>query len=218
MSTPDVKTIGILGAGRVGTAIARRAVAAGYEVRIATSRPPEEISLLLEIMVPGARADTAEAVVAASDIVVLALPLFKYRNLRPELFAGKVVVDAMNYWAPTDGTIAEFESERSSSEIVQDYLPQARLVRSFNHMGYHEIDEEARPAGHPDRRALAIASDDVVARRLVAGVIDRLGFDPVDAGGLSASRNFGGGTPIFGASLGRTEMVRLLQGEAALTA
>ncbi len=211
------KTIGILGAGRVGTALARRAVAAGYEVRVATAKPAAEIALLLEIMAPGARADEAQAVIAGSDIVILALPLSKYRALRPELFAGKVVVDAMNYWAPTDGVIPEFEGNRSSSEVVQDHLPGARLVRSFNHMGYHEIDEAARPAGDPQRRALALAGDDGEARDLVAGFIDRIGFDPVDAGPLAASRGFATGGPIFGASLGRSEMRRRLQ-EVALAA
>ncbi len=123
MPTSQVRTIGILGAGRVGTAIARRAVTAGYEVRVATSKAPEDIALVLEIMVPGAKASTARNVIATADIIVLALPLSKYRSLSPELLAGKIVVDAMNYWAPTDGTIAEFEGGRSSSMVVQDFCP-----------------------------------------------------------------------------------------------
>ncbi|MBB4092802.1 NADPH-dependent F420 reductase [Ochrobactrum pecoris] len=211
MPTSQVKTIGILGAGRVGTAIARRALAAGYAVRMATSKMPADIALVLEIMVPGAQADTAENVIAVADIVVLALPLSKYRNLSPELLKGKIVIDAMNYWAPTDGTIAEFEGERSSSEIVQDFLPGARLVRSFNHMGYHEIDEEARLAGDPERRALAIAGNDADARREVAAFIDRIGFDPVDAGPLAFSRLFDTGTSLFGAMVNRVDMERALQ-------
>lgn len=218
MQANDVKTVAILGAGRVGTALGRRAIAAGYEVRIATSRPPEEIALLLEIMVPGAQPGTAEAVVAAADIVILALPLSKYRMLRPDLFDGKIVVDAMNYWAPTDGTIAEFEGPLSSSEVIQAYLPHARLVRSFNHMGYHEIDEEARPTSHPDRRALAVAGDDADARSVVADFIDRLGFDPLDAGRLAASRCFATGTPLFGATLGRQRMKQVLEGETVRVA
>ncbi|NKB84518.1 NADPH-dependent F420 reductase [Brucella grignonensis] len=211
MPISQVKTIGILGAGRVGTAIARRAIAAGYEVRLATSKAPEDIALVLEIMVPGAKAETAENVIAAADIVVLALPLSKYRSLSPELLADKIVVDAMNYWAPTDGTIAEFEGERSSSEIVQEFLAHARLVRSFNHMGYHEIDEEARPAGDPERRAMAIAGNDADARREVAVFIDRIGFDPVDAGALPFSRSFDTGTPLFGAMVNRADMENALQ-------
>ncbi|WP_315926687.1 NADPH-dependent F420 reductase [Mesorhizobium sp. SP-1A] len=205
-----VRKIGILGAGRVGTALARLALAAGYEVGVATARPPEEIALLLEIMAPGAKPETAEALAASSDIVILALPLSKYRSLRPDLFAGRIVVDAMNYWAPTDGIIPEFEGDASSSEIVQRHLPEALVVRSFNHMGYHEIEQEARPQGDPDRRALAIAGDDAGARETVAGFVDRLGYDPVDAGPLAASRNFGVGTPVFGAGFGRADMARLL--------
>ncbi|GAA2869504.1 hypothetical protein GGQ99_004347 [Aminobacter niigataensis] len=211
--SPETSAIGILGAGRVGTALARLALGAGYEVRVATGRPPAEIELLLEIMAPGAKAGTAEAAIANSDIVLLALPLSKYRSLKPELLAGKVVVDIMNYWAPTDGTIAEFEGVRSSSEVVQEFLSAALLVRSFNHMGYHEIEEEARPAGDPDRRALAIAGNDPAARGIVAAFVDRLGYDAVDAGPLAASRTFGTGTPIFGATFGRSEMERMLSVE-----
>lgn len=211
---PSAHKIGILGAGRVGTALARLALAAGYEVSVATARPPAEIALLLEIMAPGAKPETAEALVASSDIVILALPLSKYTTLRPDLFAGKVVVDVMNYWPPVDGAIAEFEGGASSSEIVQRHLPGALLVRSFNHMGYHEIEQEARPQGDPDRRALAIAGDDAEARALVAAFVDRLGYDPVDAGPLAVSRRFGVGTPIFGAGFGHAEMGRLLAGTA----
>ena len=210
MQITEVKTIGILGAGRVGTAIARRAIAAGYAVKIATSKSPAEIALLLEIMVPGAVAATAQDVIAESDIIILALPLSKYRQLQPELLAGKIVIDAMNYWALTDGTLAEFETGTSSSEVIQKFLSQSRLVRSFNHMGYHEIDEEARPSGDPQRRALAIAGNDAEARRQVAGFIDRIGFDPVDAGLLIESRMFDTGTPVFGAPFTRADMLEAL--------
>lgn len=203
--------IGILGAGKVGTAIARRALAAGYEVRIASSRAPSEIALVLQFVAPGAVAASAEEVVAASDIVILALPLSKYRRLDPASLQGKIVVDAMNYWAQTDGTLPEFEGAPSSSEVVADYLTGARLLRAFNHTGYHEIDGEARPAGDPERRAMAIAGDDPAARAVLARVIDRLGFDPVDAGVLANARGFAIGTPVFGAPLGRTEL------QAALT-
>lgn len=202
----EPKVIGILGAGRVGTAIARRALAAGFEVRVASSRPASEIALVLQFTASGAIASDAEALIAASDIIVLALPLSKYRSLPAEKLKGRIVIDALNYWAPTDGTLPEFEGAPSSSEVIADYLPGARLVRSFNHMGYHEMDGEARPAGDPDRRAMALAGEDAGARAVVAGFIDRIGFDPVDAGGLASARGFAIGTPIFGAGMARDEL------------
>ena len=202
----EPKIIGILGAGRVGTAVARRALAAGYQVRVASSRPASDIALVLQFTAPGAVASDAADVIAQSDIIVLALPLSKYRSLPADQFAGKIVIDTMNYWAPTDGTLPEFEGAPSSSEVVADYLKDARLVRSFNHMGYHEMDGEARPSGDPDRRAMAVAGDDAQARDIVAAIIDRMGFDPVDAGRLSNGRDFAIGTPIFGAPLGRHDL------------
>ncbi|WP_210190035.1 NADPH-dependent F420 reductase [Ensifer adhaerens] len=198
--------VAILGAGRVGTALARRALSAGYEVRVATSRPAADNAFMLQIVAPGAIAAGAEEAIAESDIIVLALPLSKYRTLKPELLQGKIVVDTMNYWAPTDGTLAEFEGAASSSEVVQRFLKGTRLVRSFNHMGYHEIEDAARPQGHAERRAMAVAGDDPEANLVVAAFVDRLGFDPVLSGGLASSRLFAGGTPIFGAAMTRGEM------------
>lgn len=208
---PDQQVIGILGAGRVGTAIARRALAAGYDVRVASSRPASDISLVLQFTAPGAVASDVADTIAASDIIVLALPLSKYRSLPADAFDGKIVVDAMNYWAPTDGAQPEFEVTASSSEVVASHLSGARLVRSFNHMGYHEMDGDARPAGDPDRRAMALAGDDPQARDIVAGFIDRLGFDPVDAGSLAVARAFAIGTPVFGAPLKRKELQAALR-------
>ncbi|MDB5529849.1 MAG: hypothetical protein JWR51_2952 [Devosia sp.] len=206
-----VRTIGILGAGRVGTALARQALKAGYEVLIASTRPQAESALIVELLAPGARQVGTEAAARDSDIVVLALPLGKYRSLRPETLAGKIVIDAMNYWPPIDGILPEFDRGSSSSEVVRRFLPQARLVRTLNHIGYHELEEQGRPPGHPERQALALAGDDADARQAVAGFIDRLGYDPVDAGELAAGQKFNAGTPIFGAQLRHDEMVSLLQ-------
>jgi len=203
------KTIGILGAGRVGTALARQALKAGYEVKLATAKPPADIALIAEFTAPGAKAVSAEEA-AEADIVVLAMPLFRYAQVSPDKLAGRVVVDAMNYWAPVDGTMPVFEGEASSSEVVQQHLREARLVRTLNHIGYHELEEQALPAGHADRQALAIAGDDPEARSIVAGFIDSLGYDPVDAGPLAAARKFSAGTPIFGSRLKRDELQKLL--------
>lgn len=183
-------------------------------MRIASARAPSDIALVLDFVAPGAKPATTEQVIADSDIIVLALPLSKYRSLRPEAFAGKIVVDAMNYWAQTDGVLPEFEGAPGSSEIVADHLAGATLLRAFNHVGYHELDAEARAPGDPDRRALAVAGDDADARAALAKVIDRMGFDPVDAGPLSRARAFAIGTPLFGAPLGRAEMSDALAGQS----
>ena len=190
-------TLGVLGAGRVGTAIARLALAAGYRVKIATSKPAAENALIIEIVTPGAEAvDAAEA--ADSDLVLVAVPLHKYKGLDAEALAGKVVVDAMNYWSVTDGDIADFEADnRSSSEVVAAHLSGSRVVKSFNHIGYHEMEPDASAPGTADRRALAVAGDDAEAKELVAGFIDALGFDAVDAGELAAGRAYEPGTDVF---------------------
>jgi hypothetical protein len=205
MSAPQnppagARTIGILGAGRVGTAVARQALKAGYDVRIATAQPAAEIALLAEIITPGAAAVTA-AEAAGSDIVVLAVPLHKYRSLQPRLLAGRTVIDAMNYWAPTDGELEDFQTaDRTSSEIIQAHLSGSDIVKTLNHIGYRAIEEDGREAGADTRRALALAGNNDDAKALVAGFIDRLGYDAVDAGPLAAGRAFQPGTEIFNGS------------------
>ena len=205
------RTIGILGAGKVGTAIARLAVAAGFRVLIAGSGDVSRIALIVEIVTPGAVAVTAAEAVADSDIVVLALPLGKYRSIPVPLLTGKIVIDAMNYWQPIDGVLAEFEgADRSTSEIVADLLPASRVVKTFSHLGYHQLEDEARPFGVAGRIALAIAGDDHDAVDDVAALVDALGFDPVDAGPLQAGRQFESGTPLFGAPMDESSMRALL--------
>jgi 8-hydroxy-5-deazaflavin:NADPH oxidoreductase len=190
-------TLGILGAGRVGTAIARQALRAGYDVAIAASGDPANIELIVEVMAPGARAVTAAEAARTSDLVVLAVPLNRYATLDPDMLTGRVVIDAMNYWAETDGHIPALEAARSSSEMVAGHLPGARLVKTLNHIGYHELEMDHAPAGAPVRRALAVAGDDHAARTIAIELIERLGFDAVDAGPLAAGAALEPGTAIF---------------------
>ncbi|TFB76446.1 NADP oxidoreductase [Cryobacterium glaciale] len=211
MSSQQATTIGILGAGRAGTALARQAVKAGYQVRIATTAPAAENALLVDIVTPGAVAvESSQA--AASDLVVLAIPLHKYRTLNQSDLAGRIVIDAMNYWAPVDGVFDDFESDsRTTSEVVEEFLRDARVVKSLNHIGYHELEEDDQPAGTATRRALALAGDDARAKALVANFIDRLGYDAVDAGPLAAGRSFQPATEIFTGSHTANQLVALIQ-------
>lgn len=216
MNTPryqplEARTIGILGAGRVGTAIARQAMRAGYDVKIATAKPAEDIALLVDIITPGATAVTATEA-ARADLVVIAVPLHKYRSLDPNLLAGRMVIDAMNYWAPIDGEIDDFENDdRTSSEIIQAYLPGADLVKTLNHIGYHDLEADGREPGATDRRALVLAGGSDGAKAQVSEFIEHLGYDWVDAGPLSAGGIFQPGTEIFNGKHSASQLRRILE-------
>jgi 8-hydroxy-5-deazaflavin:NADPH oxidoreductase len=181
----DDLRLGIVGAGKFGTTLARAAIAAGYDVAIAGSGPADEIALTVEVLAPGAHAATAEEVVRHADIIVLAIPTHRFRELPGDLFAGKILVDAMNYWEPVDGDDAELTSAPDgTSEVVQERFPSARVVKSLNQLGYHQVEETRRASGAPDRIAMGAAGDDSLAVRTVMRLVDHLGFDPVDAGPL----------------------------------
>lgn len=177
--------LGIVGAGKLGTTLARAALAAGYDVAISGSGRGDAIALTLDVLAPGARAATTAEVVRQSEIVVLAVPTHRFRELPRDLFAGKVLIDAMNHWEPIDGEDDELAgAPDGSSAVVQRRFASARVVKSLNQLGYHELDELRRPPGAPDRVAVGAAGDDSAAVGAVLELIDRLGFDPVDAGAL----------------------------------
>ena len=208
--------IAVLGAGHVGPVIARIALAAGYPVSIAASGDPEEIALITEFLAPGAEPRWAADAVDDADIVVLAIPLHKFATFDPALVADKIVVDIMNYWPPIDGVQEMFEDPRyGSSEIVAHRLARSTIVKTLNHLGYHELEDERRPAGAPDRRALGVASDDLDARDVVAEVVERIGYDTVRLDSLRAGRHLEPGGPVFGAQLRRSEFELAVQAEAA---
>src|SRR3979411_2235152 len=148
-------------AGVRGTAIARAAVAGGYDVGISGSGPAERIELIVEVLAPGARALSTDEVVSSADLIVLAIPMHRFRELRRELFAGKILVDAMNYWDEIDGVDEQFETAPAGTRmVVQGWVSSARVVKSLNHLGYFKFEKSRRPRGTPGRIAMAAAGND----------------------------------------------------------
>ena len=208
--------IAVLGAGHVGPVIARVAIEAGYNVSIAASGDPEQIELIVQVLAPGAEPRWAANAIHEADLVMLAIPLHKFTTLDPTLLDGKLVVDTMNYWPPVDGVVELFEDHRySSSEIVQRRLTGSTVVKTLNHIGYHELADERRPAGSPERRALGVAGDDPHAVDWVADFIERIGYDAVRLDRLSTGRLLEPGGPVFGVSLHRSEFEQAVRAEVA---
>jgi hypothetical protein len=193
---PAIRSVGVLGAGRVGRALAQLTRNAGLAVTVAGSHDTAGI---------------ADAVRA--DAVILAIPLSKYRTLQPETLTHSLVIDAMNYWWELDGRIPEFEDARtSSSEVVAAFLAGASVVKAFNHASVWELENLSAPPGDPQRRALAVAGDDASAVEAVATLVDALGFDPVVAGPLREGVRFEPGTEPFGADASKEELQEMLDG------
>lgn len=210
------KTIGILGAGKLGLALANLGAKAGYRVLIASTKPAEKIALSVSVLAPGVIAKNAAEVMTEAQTIILAIPLSKYQQLPAEALAGKLVIDAMNYWWEVDGKETEYSSiEQTSSERVQRYFSQSKVVKGFNHMGYHDIQEESllmrTAAQGTAKKAIAIAGDDQTALDQTAEIVAAFGFDPFPLGALANGIMLEPGSPFFGANQTKEGLTALMK-------
>jgi 8-hydroxy-5-deazaflavin:NADPH oxidoreductase len=192
-------TIGLIGAGHIGSQIARLSVAHGHNVVISNSRGPETLAPLVAELGPNARAATAIDAATAGDIVVVTVPLKNYRQVPVEPLAGKIVIDTNNYYPQRDGRIPELDDESTTtSELLQAHLPRSKVVKAFNHIYAAHLTTDGQPAGSKNRRALVIAGDDRDAKATVTDLLDQFGFDTVDAGPLKEGWRIQRDTPGYG--------------------
>jgi predicted dinucleotide-binding enzyme len=181
-------TLGIIGAGNIGSQVARAAVARGYDVVIANSREPETLTVLVDELGPRARAATAHDAAQAADVAVVTVPFHAYRAIPVEPLAGKIVLDTNNYYWERDGHVEAIDrGEATSSGLLQGHLTTSKVVKAFNHITAADITTTGTPSGTPRRRALATASDHPEAVAWVTAFYDELGFDTVDTSPLDES-------------------------------
>ena len=181
-------TVGIIGAGHIGTAVAKGLVQQGYDVVISNSRGPETLADLVAELGPKAKAATAADAAAAGEWAVVTVPLKALEDVPVDELADKIVLDTNNYYWERDGRIAELEEKKTTtSGMLQRHLPTSKVVKAFNHILAADILTTGTPAGSAGRRALAIASDDPQAAALATAVYDGFGFDAVNVGGLDES-------------------------------
>jgi hypothetical protein len=202
-------TLGLIGAGHIGSQVARLAVANGYDVVISNSRGPETLAGLVKELGPRARAATSTEAAKAGDIVVVTIPLKNYESVPVEPLAGKIVIDTNNYYPQRDGRIRELDDETTTTaELLQAHLPKSKVVKAFNHIYAAELTTHGQPAGTPNRRALVIAGDDASAKATVTKMLDQFGFDTVDAGPLAEGWRIQRDTPGYGPRRNADELRR----------
>lgn len=192
-------TIGIIGTGLVGKAVARLAVAAGYNVVISNSRGPDSLLELVESLGPLARAGSVEDAIAAGDIVTLSIPIASFEKLPGNTFAGKVVLDQTNYY-PGLGDFRREDldnGELTSSELIARHLKGAKVIKGLHNLSWIHMQANAAAKGDANRTTLPVAGDDVEAKHAVTAFLDDIGYDTIDAGSLADSWRIEPGTDIY---------------------
>ena len=205
--------IGIIGAGQIGGTLARRLVQLGHQVTIANSRGPESLAAFARET--GAHPATIKEAARSGEVVIISIPLKNILQLPEDLFEGVpegvVVVDTGNYYPrQRDGRIDPIERGVTETRWVADRLGRP-VVKAFNNIYARHLLERGKPKGAADRIALPIAGDDPRAKEVVSRLLDELGFDAVDGGGLDDSWRQQPGTPVYGTDLDAAGVRRALQ-------
>ena len=203
--------VGVIGSGNIGATAARLFAAAGHQVAISNSRGPETLEGLVEEIGPGVRAATVEEAAGFGEVVMEAIPFGRYESLPSDRLAGKVFITASNYYPARDGEVEHGRS--ASAELIQQHLPGARVVKAFNTIYFVRLGENGRP-GAPieEREAIFVSGDDEEAKGVVSGLIEEIGFAPVDAGTLAESRRQEPGSPIYNVAMNPARAREMLAG------
>ena len=210
--------IAIIGAGHLGTTLARLLVDAGHDVAVANSRGPQTLRDLEEDLGDHGRTVTTEEAARFGDVVVAAIPFGRYRDLPADELAGKTVVDTTNYRRQRDGSVPELDDERNitSSELVQHHLKSAHVVKAFNAMQWDHLRAYANEGRADQRYGIPVSGDDPDAKQQVCDLIEQLGFEPVDAGSLAeGGRRHQPGTAVYGADLWGEDLRALIGTESS---
>jgi predicted dinucleotide-binding enzyme len=196
-------TVGFIGSGQIGSAVARLAIEAGHRVVLSNSRGPETLADLITELGPQASAASSTDAAAAGDIVVITVPVKAFPNLPAAPLVGKTVIDTCNYGPERDGPIPELDDKSlTSSALLLRYLPDAVLVKAFNNIFFKHLLSLGRPVGAADRSYLPIAGDSTEAKATVVEFIDSIGYSVVDTGPLADSWRQETGTPVWGTPYG----------------
>ncbi|QHF29905.1 NADPH-dependent F420 reductase [Pseudomonas sp. R32] len=189
--------IGIIGAGFIGRAVAQLALAAGHEVMLSNSRGPQTMSSVRSGIL-GCEVGSAEDAARFAELILVAIPFGHYRSVPAQWLEGKIVMDANNYYPDRDGHFpALYSFQTTTSRLLAEHLPGSRVVKVFNAILAQDLEKDARISGATDRRALPIAGDDGEAKTVVSTLLDDLGYDTVDAGGLDDSWRFERAKPAY---------------------
>ena len=203
--------IGVIGSGNIGATAARLFAAAGHEVAISNSRGPETLEGLVEEIGPGVRAATVEEAAEFGEVVMEAIPFGRYTSLPAERLAGKVFITASNYYPARDGELDL--GGRASSELVAGHLTGARVVKAFNTIYFARLRDNGLP-GAPveEREVIFVSGDDGEAKGVVSGLIEEIGFAPVDVGTLAESRRQEPGSPVYNVATNPAQAREMLAG------